>query len=180
MQRSRDLWESTLRRRGNGGSQIQVIGNSYEVKVELLREDTKFFEAFPYKKTIEVTEGAEAIDFFVQWLYTPGRFFRVPEIKTVLELWLFAEKIDTTVRMMSSWVPVDLEYVAGATKHDNDHDSVRQALLHSSDIIDLYLEYEAVYCLDTESDPRNRKKSPCRFHVHYTDKDREDCQLKLE
>ncbi|KAF7940001.1 uncharacterized protein EAE98_000128 [Botrytis deweyae] len=176
----------------------------------------KFFEAFPYKETIDVTEGAEAIDFFVQWLYTPGRFFKVPEIKTVLELWLFAEKIKCTklqnysMNFIQKYYSqndefmglVDLEYVAGTTKHEHgelnilrefcalqlhyqnvkgDDDFVREALLHSSDIIVLYLEYEAVYCLDTESDPRCRIiTSPCRFHVHYSNKDREDCQLKLE
>ncbi|KAF7942933.1 uncharacterized protein EAE97_006387 [Botrytis byssoidea] len=175
----------------------------------------KFFEAFPCKYTIEVTEGAETIDFFVQWLYTPGRFFKVPEIKTVLDLWLFAGRIKCTKLQNYSMDfiqkyyyqdaefmdLVDLKYVASATKHEcgkynvlrefcalqlhyqnenEDREAVRHALLDSSDIIDLYLEYEKVYCLDTESDPRSPTTSPCQFHVYVTNKDLEDCQTKLE
>ncbi|KAF7899309.1 uncharacterized protein EAF01_008522 [Botrytis porri] len=135
---------------------------------------------------------------------------------TVLELWLFAEKIkciklqNYSVNFIQEYYLqdavfidfIDLKYVAGATKHDyardnplrkfcalqlhyqnnnGEHEAVHQAILNSSDIINLYLEYEGTYWLDSEFDPRSRGINfSCEFHVHDDDEDREDCQIKLE
>ncbi|TGO12204.1 hypothetical protein BTUL_0092g00040 [Botrytis tulipae] len=72
--------------------QIEVAGGCYVVHWEILA-GAGLFESLRDDQVIVLDEESETIDYFVQWLYTSGHFFKVPEIKTVLKLWIFADKM---------------------------------------------------------------------------------------
>ncbi|KAF7920035.1 hypothetical protein EAE99_008156 [Botrytis elliptica] len=72
--------------------QIKVAGGCYVVHWEILA-GAGLFEDLRDDQVIVLDEEYETIDYFVQWLYTSGNFFKVPEIKTVLKLWIFADKM---------------------------------------------------------------------------------------
>ncbi|TEY87455.1 hypothetical protein BOTCAL_0002g00640 [Botryotinia calthae] len=71
---------------------IKVNGGCCKIHKELLA-DSRFFKDLGYFQTFKLDEECETIDYFVQWLYTPGHFVKVPEIKTVLRLCTFADTI---------------------------------------------------------------------------------------
>ncbi|KAF5876312.1 uncharacterized protein Bfra_002716 [Botrytis fragariae] len=193
---------------------VEVIGGCYEIHEELLA-GTGLFERLKDDQAIIPDEESDTFDYLVQWLYTPGHFFKVPKIKTVLKLWILADGIEfprlqnycmdflqNHYRRNDKFTDLDeLKCVFGATEgvymagnllmklcvaqlhfQNNSEGStaVTYFLRTVPTAIVAYLDYETWFNVYSDNDPRSREKFPCEFHVHDTNEDREDCQIKLE
>ncbi|THV51294.1 hypothetical protein BGAL_0116g00260 [Botrytis galanthina] len=171
--------------------QIEVAGGCYVVHWEILA-GAGLFESLRDDQVIVLDEEYETIDYFVQWLYTQGSFFKVPEIKTVLKLWIFANKMkllrlqdycmdfiqDHYLRNEKFMDLDELKYVFGATEgaHMNEMEGstdVAYFLRTVPAAIVAYLDYETRCNTDSDNDPRSRERFPCEFHIRKTDNFRE-------
>ncbi|TGO46081.1 hypothetical protein BCON_0346g00070 [Botryotinia convoluta] len=205
---------NSTQRSGQRKDSGRVVGGCYEIHKELLA-GAGLFERLGDVQAINLAKGSEIFDYLVQWLYAPGHFFKVPEIKIVLKLWILADGIEfprlqnycmdfTQNHYLRNDKFMDLDelkYVFGATEggymgdnlllkfcvaqlhfQNNSEGSTAVAyFLRTVPIaIVAYLDYETWYNVDSDNAPRSRESFPCEFHVHDTDEDREDCQIKLE